>query len=361
MENKQLWQIFKPCTEKEANAILNSPSFPLNKFVGNAKARARISRFIKLALMREDHSLEEQSFALLGPASVGKTTLAKKIAECVNIPFVGIEPLAVDTTQEILNKIGDTCKNWKITVNGIKTTAELEEVEPGKIVLPPMIVFCDEVHNLSKNCVQGLLKATEKKDGILDTGNWIVDCRKVCWIIATTEAGKLFTPFQTRFMKIGLNLYSEEEIAQIVSQDNDWGIEVSKLVAKYGSKVPREALQFASEMKAEANGKLLPNWEEIAKTIAFDNEIDLDWCMTKNRINVLKSLAYGAVSKNRMCNILKCQVEELERMIMPTLMEEPALVTVSTCGYVLTKIGVDMLEKHKIPHSPMEVLLEYIK
>jgi len=329
---------------------------PLNDFVGNFKARRRLARCIKTALNREDHSLEEFSFALLGPASVGKTMLARKISECVNLPFVVIEPLAVDTTQDILLKIASVLNE----IYG-ETKMDINEECPNKIVLCPMIVFIDEVHNLSKNCVQGLLKATEKKDGIMDTGKWVVDCRHVCWIIATTEAGRLFSPFQTRFANIQLNLYTEEEIAQIVNLEEgiDWGIEVSRLVAKYAGRVPREAIAFAKEMIAEGNQN---NWEEVAKLIAIDREIDLEWCMTKQRINVLKSLSSGPVSKNRMCNVANCQIEELERMVMPTLMnsteENPALVTTTTRGFCLTANGVSLLDKHNVSHKPVEELLE---
>ena len=42
---------------------------------------------------------------------------------------------------------------------------------------------------------------------------WFADCRRVCWIIATTERGLLFPPLDNRFRKIHLEMYGAEEIA----------------------------------------------------------------------------------------------------------------------------------------------------
>ena len=91
--------------------------------------------------------------------------------------------------------------------------------------MPPCVVFIDEVHALPRNLIPELLKAVEPKDGILVVENGTeADCRKVCWIIATTERGLLFPPFENRFRKIHLEMYGAEEIAAIVQLDHPLGI-----------------------------------------------------------------------------------------------------------------------------------------
>ena len=84
-------------------------------------------------------------------------------------------------------------------------------------------------------------------------GGWYANCKNVCWIVATTERGKLFGPFDSRFTKVELDMYGTEEIAMIVYIDNHkwFDREVCRLVAKYCSRLPREALDFAKAMKQE--------------------------------------------------------------------------------------------------------------
>ena len=74
--------------------------------------------------------------------------------------------------------------------------------------VPPCVIFIDEVHALARNLVPELLKAVAPNDGMLPIeGGWLADCRRVCWIIATTERELLFPPFDNRFRKVHLEMY----------------------------------------------------------------------------------------------------------------------------------------------------------
>ena len=239
-----------------------NPDCPFSRFIGNEKAIKRLARSAFSALGKEDHLCRENSWALLGPASTGKTTLAKLYADLLGLPFVEIHPRSIKTANDLLVKIAEVCEETIIPssydANGVPSGyTSLELVPYGKgadhFHLPPMIIFIDEVHALRNNIVQSLLKATEKKDSELITeGGWTVNTRNVCWMIATTDRGMLFDAFDTRFTKVHLRLYSSDEIAKIVQLDNsDWDDDICKLVAKYAGRVPREALGFASEMRLE--------------------------------------------------------------------------------------------------------------
>ena len=328
----------------------NNPSNPLSKFVGNDKAINRLSRYAFSALGRPDHLLDS-NIALLGPASTGKTTLASFLAKLLGIPFIEIHPTSVKTPQELIEKINEVLSEISV---GDGETLELEEVSNGRLVLPPCIIFIDEVHALSKKLVQGLLKATERNDATLDTGKWIVNCKKVCWMVATTHIGQLFGPFVTRFDKVYLELYTAEQMANIIQRSNkDWDIEVCRIVSKFGGRIPREVKSFAEEMRLEA--QMNPgDWTEIARRVAIDKDID-EHGMSLQQITVLKALSDGPVAQGRMSDLIGCQIEEMERMIMPTLLastpDQPAMVKVSSQGYTLTDAGYAQLDLRDISYT----------
>ena len=175
--------------------------FELNHFVGNKEAVRRLSRAVFAALGKENRDCSDYSFALCGPASTGKTYLAKLFAKVLGIPFVVIEPQSVKKVQDIFNEIEKACVEFK------GHDISLVEYEGSRYFLPPMVVFIDEVHNLKDSIVQGLLKATEPNDRLMVTENgYQVKTDKVCWMIATTDRGDLFDAFDTRFQKVNLRL-----------------------------------------------------------------------------------------------------------------------------------------------------------
>jgi|GEM_PF-2132515 Holliday junction resolvasome RuvABC ATP-dependent DNA helicase subunit len=336
-------------------------SCPLNRFVGNDSAVKRLARSAFMALGEYNHCCSDMSFALLGPSSTGKTTLARLFAETVDLPFVEISPKSVSKPMDVLIKISQVCETSYVETFEGTYSLELVRVKPADgsppspkmnyFWLPPMVVFLDEVHALSNTIIQALLKATEKSDSIFDTGDWIVNTSNVCWIIATTDRGKLFDAFDTRFTKIFLNLYSANEIAQIIQLANkDLDFEVCQLVAHYGGKVPREALAFATEMKNERKMSPDDSWVEVAGRIAEESGID-PFGMTYQRVNILRSLVDGPVSKSNLASQIGCKEEELIKYTIPPLLavskDEPAMIKVTSRGYAITDAGIIELEKRK--------------
>jgi hypothetical protein len=183
---------------------------------------------------------------MVGPASSGKTTLARLFGETVGLPFVEVPPRGVRDSWEFYQHIAVTLERTVVMLPDGPMSCKM--VKPGlhendpTMTIPPCVVFVDEVHGLPTNLREVLLKAVESKDRLLciEDGRY-ADCRNVCWIVATTERGRLFGPFDSRFTKVELEMYGTEEIARIVRLDNpDWDVETSLLAARYCPRVPRD-------------------------------------------------------------------------------------------------------------------------
>lgn len=337
----------------------NNPKYKLNHFIGNKEAVRRLSRAIFAALGKEDRDCSDYSFALVGPASTGKTYLAKLFADVLKIPFVSIEPQSIKRTHDLFLEIEKTIVEFDERL-------ELVEYDGGRYVLPPMIIFIDEVHNLKKSVVQGLLKATEPNDRTLVTEEGFEVCtKKVCWMIATTDRGDLFDAFDTRFQKVNLRLYSKSEMAQIIKMNNpDWTDEICLIVAKYNASVPREALAFARDMRVEHDMNGEASWEEVASIVAQDHGID-EHGMTLARVEILKALGQSPVSSAQLPFVVHVKEEELKKFIMPPLLgrtpDQEPMVTVSSRGYTITKAGLDELDKRGIPNRGFDAMPEQVR
>ena len=232
----------------------HNPACPLSRFIGNENAKERLSRAAYAAWGRINHCCSDQSFALLGPSSVGKTTLSRLFGETLRIPFVEVHPKSVRDTRDLFKLIEFEMEETIKVFDGKPVSLKMVRCfDDPTMWVPPCVVFIDEVHALPRNVVTELLKATDPNNGMMVIENgWFADCRKVCWIIATTERGLLFPPFENRFRKIHLEMYGSGDIARIVQLNHpDWGLSVCRLVAQYSSRVPREALAFAADMQLE--------------------------------------------------------------------------------------------------------------
>ena len=211
------------------------------------------------------------------------------------LPFVEIPPRGMHDSLDFYNHIEFTLEHTVKISKGVPMSMKIVPPDPTvcsdpTVIVPPCIVFIDEVHGLPTNLVENLLKAIESKDRMLCIDNgWYANCKNVCWVIATTERGKLFGPFDSRFTKVELDMYTVREIAQIVRLDHPhWKQETVDLVAKYCNRIPREALDFAKAVQQEydLNGG---SWAQVTARVAKSLKIDR-YGMSRRRLNILVAL-----------------------------------------------------------------------
>jgi Holliday junction resolvasome RuvABC ATP-dependent DNA helicase subunit len=264
-------------------------------------------------------------------------------AECVQLPFIEISPKSLKTTDDLFKIVRKT-----LSENGL----ELFEISPKKFSLPPCVIFIDEVHALSSGVVDGLLKATEYDDSMLVTESGVVcDTYNVTWTIATTDEGKLFEAFRTRFSPIVLELLNKKDIAKIVKLSNpDWSMDLCEIVSHYNSRIPRKALEFARYMRMVKTMKPELTWDEIASSVALDEGID-EFGMHEMHLRILKALETGPIAKTRISLVAGRKDEEVEKYILPWLLTEtddqPALICVTPKGYAITSDGLNELNRRK--------------
>jgi len=268
----------------------------------------------------------------------------------LSLPFVEINSCACRSTDYVLEQIN------KVLMNKHGFPLVFSD-RPGHFVIPPIVLFIDEVHELPNAVEQGLLTATEYDDGTLATPNgFTADMRNVTWIIATTEAGNLFGPFKNRFTaKLELNPYTYDEVAHIVKLNHsDWDDETCKLVAKYSERIPRTAKGFARELELMRKETPDVSTSELAEKLARYWKID-EHGMSLKRVAVLVALGkYGPMSAENLCSQdgVNCQLAELKADILPPLLsgtsDQPRQAKVGSRGVEITEDGMEELLKRDV-------------
>jgi Holliday junction resolvasome RuvABC ATP-dependent DNA helicase subunit len=317
---------------------------PFYGFIGNRKAISKLSIIAFDALQKDNHLCRDISLCITGPASSGKTSLVRSFSKLLQLPLIEISPRSITNLNDLAEQI---------SISLYKENVPLTEQGENSYVLPPCIVFIDEVHALRNNIVQGLLKATETKDAVLTTEHGSrIDCYNACWIIATTDIGKVFDAFRSRFSGLELNYLTKKEIGQIVNYNfPELPRDVCDLVAHYNSKIPRKAIEFTKYMKLHRSMNNL-SWADTAKTIASNEGID-EYGMHETHLSILKYVyKYKTVAMKRLQYLLNKKIEEIEKYILPWLLadseDQPSLVYVTPRGLKLTKQGRKELLKRNI-------------
>jgi Holliday junction resolvasome RuvABC ATP-dependent DNA helicase subunit len=275
----------------------------------------------------------QESIVLCGPPSTGKTMIVKLVAQLLGLPKVLVDGSQLTNVQAMVDAI-------------LQANSELEPYEIGEGVfmvdLPPTLIFVDEIHALTRKVQDGLLKATERSDGMLMSKSYVVDCRNVFWVGATTDWGKLCPAFRTRLRRI--NLYAPTHAQMVKMIENRVPAGLASEVVKFGGMVPRECFAFIRAVKdcADRTGK---KFAAAMKEVAERDGID-EYGMRSQSLKILRAIEGAGENGSLLRDLVSAtnlQKEELLGYWLPPLMTGGLIV--NDGRYMLTEKGEDELEK----------------
>lgn len=352
LDKPQQQLIFAPMSEDELLAFCDpmTPENPLFDFVGNEGTVNKLCRMLFTALGRENHDLSDTNLALLGPASCGKTTLAKRLAKGAGLPFVEANPKQMRSNHDLFQLIArELAKPGYTHGDGTPVDLSLRPYnDEYHYIAPPLVCFIDEAHLLSRDLQGGLLMATDKNVNTLVTEQGVVlDTSFVCWIMAATDRGKLGAAIDSRFVKAHLKPYNRYEMAVIVHRNRPAvPLLVCERIALSCGRYAREALDFGTEVIAERRRSGC-DWFEAAEVIRQEHGID-EYGMSETHMEILLALASrGPTSKFALRDVARCEVEELDEYVLPVMRRE-GLIQTSSRGIGITPTGLAELERRDI-------------
>lgn len=333
--------VFNPLEEDELRVVCdrNNPVCEFYDFIGNNEAIETIFDVAYKVLQTYRRDSTGINFAFYGPASTGKTTIACKYAKLLELPFASLAGGSIKSLKSLLDFIQSVLDEDQL---------EIQPDENGDLEIPAMVVFIDEVDACSNSVIHGLLTACEPTNPYFTIETSKYTTKNIHWIIATTERGDLFRPFETRFTTLQLKPYSLSELAVIVkTRFNKFADDVCLKISKY-SRIPRVAISFATQVEL-ASERMKLSYSNAVDLIAKRKGIDPSG-LDERQIKVLKFVASDDAGKSmhQLCGYIGCAESEFKDSVIPTLLydydDRLPLIRI-TNRYKITEAGSDFLNQ----------------
>jgi len=284
-----------------------------------------------------------------GPASTGKTLLARTISDVLRLPFV-------DTNGTVIRKVDELLDRIQLACGDVGTTREQIDSRGGVPVYryPPAVIFVDECHALPRIVQTELLTATEPSQREAKTADEIADLGQVTFLLATTDPNRLLEPLRTRSREIILEPYTRAEVAEIIRRSYPrWPSTVHLLLAVAGRLVPRSALTQAEDFERflrQEHPNERPS-EQLA--LSFMRQLDMDQLgliPRDYRYLALLPANRGARGLQMLAAQLHLEEAEVEETIEPFLLQLK-LVEREPRGRKITEQGLELLRSHETQES----------
>ena len=178
-------------------------------FVGNRAAVEALS--IQLRYKEQTGTRAIRSVGLFGSKSTGKTELSRRLASALGVPYLPLSETGLRDIDQLAERMQERAREAGKPMTVV-------DRQGGQAVLrsPPMLVFIDEVHQLSARVQDTLLPVLEADDRMLRGSRVIIDARDVSFVIATTDWGKLREAFRSRVRAVMLEPYNTDEVVQML-------------------------------------------------------------------------------------------------------------------------------------------------
>ena len=257
-------------------------------FVSNQAAIEALS--IQLRYVEQTGARTIRSVGLFGPKSTGKTELSRRLAKALGVPYLPLSETGLRDIDQLAERMQDRARE-------AGTPMTVVDHQGGQAVLrsPTMLVFVDEVHQLSARVQDTLLPVLEADDRILRGSRVIIDARDVSFVIATTDWGKLREAFRSRVRAVMLEPYSTDEVVRMLryrmeaaSGGQDADVDVDPLVGDLGEDalvaistaaraVPRVALDLLREIGMALRIRICGTdaeavWAHLQKMVPCDRQ-----------------------------------------------------------------------------------------
>jgi Holliday junction DNA helicase RuvB len=213
------------------------------EIVGQSHVKNRLEVLIKYSL-KTNTRLSDLFFA--GPGGTGKSTLSRMVYKNLGKDYYYAE-LNSTSIKNMAELLGYLYQNCKIPLDKHKNDSKV-------IIVPKMVIFIDEAHEIREPLVTQLLNATdERRSTTFYTKNkevYTVDFSQVTFIMATTNKNDLASAFLSRFQIFELNSYTPEEIAESIQIRTGWTLESCLEVGKRAKSVMRIGVNDIPNIKA---------------------------------------------------------------------------------------------------------------